>query len=149
MLINACKNKGLAVRIVKTKCLDVARHRDIMANNHITVGSNSYEIVENFTYLRSFLRNINYIHEQLRWNVDLKQEFHVIIQSTNICPLDLSLGNWKLKYIKYHYCQVCYLIVKHCLLLWVQFRLKVFENQTLMLLFEHKIGWECRMEKIS
>ena len=32
--------------------------------------------------------------------VDLKQEIHVIIQSTHACPLDFSLRTWKLKYIK-------------------------------------------------
>ena len=35
-----------------------------------------------------------------KYNVDLKQEIHVIIQFKHSCPLEFSLRIWKLKYIK-------------------------------------------------
>ena len=43
MLLNDCKDNGLAVNTGKTKCMEIGRHRGIIANAHI--GSNSYEKV--------------------------------------------------------------------------------------------------------
>ena len=51
VLLNACKNIGLAVNIGKTKYMEIGRHRGIIANAHIKIGSNSYEKVEMFKYL--------------------------------------------------------------------------------------------------
>ena len=51
------------------------------ANEHITVGSSSYEKVKNFKYLGSLLINQNYIHEEI--NVDLQLEIHAIVFSTS------------------------------------------------------------------
>ena len=48
VLLNACKDIGLAVNIGKTKYMEVRRHRGIIANAHIKIGSNSYEKVETF-----------------------------------------------------------------------------------------------------
>ena len=42
-LLNFCKDISLAVNSGKTKYMEVERHRSMMANEHITVGSNSYE----------------------------------------------------------------------------------------------------------
>ena len=39
--------------------MKVKRHRDMKANEHITVGTNLYEIVKTFKY---FLTNQNSIH---------------------------------------------------------------------------------------
>ena len=43
VLLNACKDIGLAVNIRKTKYMEIGRHPGIIANAHITIGSNSYE----------------------------------------------------------------------------------------------------------
>jgi hypothetical protein len=51
VLLNSCKDIGLAVNTGKTKYMEVRRHRGIMANEHITVGSNSYEKVKTFKSL--------------------------------------------------------------------------------------------------
>ena len=47
MLLNACKDIGLAVNIGKTKYIEIGRLRGMIANEHITLGSNSYETVKN------------------------------------------------------------------------------------------------------
>ena len=42
-LLNACKDIGLAVNMGKTKYMEIGRHRGIIANAHVKIGSNSYE----------------------------------------------------------------------------------------------------------
>ena len=42
VLLNACKDIGLAVNIGKTKYMEIGRHRGMIANAHIKIGSNSY-----------------------------------------------------------------------------------------------------------
>ena len=41
MLLNACKDIGLAVNTGKTKYMEIGRQIGMMANEHITIGSNS------------------------------------------------------------------------------------------------------------
>ena len=48
-----CKDIGLAVNIGKTKYMEIGRHRGVIANEHIKIGSNSYEKVKTFIYLGS------------------------------------------------------------------------------------------------
>ena len=55
MLLNACKYIGLAVNTGDTKYMGIGRHRGMIANAHIKIGSNSYEKVETFKYLGSLL----------------------------------------------------------------------------------------------
>ena len=43
MLLNACKDIGLAVNLRKTKYMEIGGNPDIIANEHIRLGSNSYE----------------------------------------------------------------------------------------------------------
>ena len=73
---------------MKTKYMEVGRNR-MMANEHIMLGSESYEKVKTFKYLGSLLTNQNSIQEEIKCR--LKQEIHVIIQSKHSCLLDLSL----------------------------------------------------------
>ena len=47
MLLNACKDIGSVVNLGKTKHMEIRRHRDVMAHEHIRIGSNSYEKVKN------------------------------------------------------------------------------------------------------
>ena len=74
VLLNACKDTGLAVNSRKTKYMEIGRHRGMMANEQIKLGNNSYEKVKTFKYLSSPLTNQNTIC------VNLKQEIHIIIQ---------------------------------------------------------------------
>ena len=42
VLLNACKDIGLAVNIGKTKYMEIGGNRGMMVNGHIMFGSNSY-----------------------------------------------------------------------------------------------------------
>ena len=66
MLLNACKDIGLALNTGKIKYMEIGRHRGIIANAHIKIGSNSYKKVETFKYLGSFLTNQNSIQEEIK-----------------------------------------------------------------------------------
>ena len=66
ILLNSCKDIGLAVNIRKTKYMEIGRHRGMIANAHIKIGSNSYEIVKTFKYLGSLLTNQNSIQEEIK-----------------------------------------------------------------------------------
>ena len=63
VLLNACKDIGLAVNIGKNKYMEMGRHQDMIANEHIKIGSNSYEKVKTFKYL---LTNQNSIQEEIK-----------------------------------------------------------------------------------
>ena len=55
MLLNACKDFGLAVNTGKIKYMEIGRHQGVIANKHIKIGSNSYEKVKTFKYSVSLL----------------------------------------------------------------------------------------------
>ena len=78
--------------------MEVGHHQGMIANEHIRIGSNSYEKVKNFKYLDSLLTNQNSIQEEIKYR--LKQDIHVIILSKHFCLLDFSLRILKLKDIK-------------------------------------------------
>ena len=66
VLLNACKDIGLAVNTGKTKYMEIGRHRGVIANAHIKIGRNSYEKVETFKYLGSLLTNQNSMQEEIK-----------------------------------------------------------------------------------
>jgi hypothetical protein len=66
VLLNACKDIGLAVYTGKTQYMEIGRNLRVIANEHIKVGSNSYEKVKIFKYLGSLLRNKKTIHEEIK-----------------------------------------------------------------------------------
>ena len=47
VLLKACKHIGLAVNTGKAKYMEIGRHRGMIPNAHIKIGSNSYEKVKN------------------------------------------------------------------------------------------------------
>ena len=51
VLLNACKDIDLAVNTGKTKYMEIGRHQGMIANEHIRIGTNSYEEVKIFKYL--------------------------------------------------------------------------------------------------
>ena len=68
--------------------MEVVRHRDMMANEYITLDSNSYRRVKTFKYL-----GLNtYFFSNLSKHLKIKI------------------------YIKQQYCHLCYMVVKHGLL---------------------------------
>ena len=56
VVLNACKDIGLAVNSGQTKYMEIRRHRSMIANAHFKI-SNSYEKVKTFKYLGSLLTN--------------------------------------------------------------------------------------------
>ena len=64
VLLNVCKDIGLAVHKGKTKYMVVRRRQGMMTNEHIAVRSNSYENVKTFKYFGSLLTNQNSIHDK-------------------------------------------------------------------------------------
>ena len=85
--------------------MEIGRHRGMIVNAHINIGSNSYEKVKTFKYLSSLLKHQNSIQEEIKCR--LKQEIHVIIQSKCFCLLRIS----KLKCIKQKYCKCICIIL--------------------------------------
>ena len=49
--------------------MELGLRRGIMANDHITVGSNSYEIVKTFKYLGSLLTIQNSINGKIKFKL--------------------------------------------------------------------------------
>ena len=49
--------------------MEVGRHRGLTTNEHIAVGSNSYEKVETFYYVCSLLINMNSAHGEIKCKV--------------------------------------------------------------------------------
>ena len=46
--------------------MEIRRHRGKIANEHIRIGSNSYEKVKTFKYLGSLVTNQNSIQEEIK-----------------------------------------------------------------------------------
>ena len=55
----------LVVNTGKTKYIEIGRHRGMIANAHMKIGSNSYEKLKIFKYLGSLLKNQNFIQEEI------------------------------------------------------------------------------------
>ena len=61
VLLNACKDIGLPVNTGKTKYMEIRCNRGMITNEHMRIGSNSYEKVKNFKHLGSLVTNQNSI----------------------------------------------------------------------------------------
>ena len=66
VLINACKDIGLVVNKGNIKYMKIGRHRGMIANEPIGIGSNSYEKVKIFKYLGSLVTNQNSIQNEIK-----------------------------------------------------------------------------------
>ena len=49
--------------------MEIGRHRGMLANEHVNIGSNSYEKVKTFKFLGSLLPNQNSIHEEIKFRL--------------------------------------------------------------------------------
>ena len=56
--LQTCMDIGLAVNTGKIKYIEIGRHRGVIANEHIKIGSNSYEKVKTF--------KSNFIQEEIK-----------------------------------------------------------------------------------
>ena len=84
MLLNAFKDVGLAVNTGKTNFMEIGRHRGMIANEHIKIGSNCYENAKTFKYLGSLLGYQKFIQEEIKCRI-------IIIQSKHFSLLDFTL----------------------------------------------------------
>ena len=55
----------------------------MMANEHITVGNNSYEKVKTFKYLGYLLKNQNFIHEEMKCKLKIALQDNIIFTKQN------------------------------------------------------------------
>ena len=81
MLLNACKDIGLAVNTGKTKYMEIGRHRGMVANAHIRIGSNSYEKVKSFKYLGPLVTNQNSIEEDIKCRLKAGNSCYYSVQT--------------------------------------------------------------------
>ena len=65
-LFNPFNNNSSNRNTRKNKYMEIGRHRGMIANAHIKIGSNSYEKVKTFKYLGSLLTNQNSIQEEIK-----------------------------------------------------------------------------------
>ena len=66
VLLNACKDIGLAVNTGKTKYMEIGLHRGMVANEHIRISSYSHEKLKSFKYLGSVVTNQNSIQDKIK-----------------------------------------------------------------------------------
>ena len=97
VLLSACKDIGLAVNTGKTKYMEIGRHRGMMANAHIKIGSNSYEKLKTFKYLGSFLTNQNSVQEEIKCRLKAGNSCYYSVQTL----LSSRLYSKNLKIVKH------------------------------------------------
>ena len=127
----------LCAYIGKTKYMEIGRHRGMIANAHIKIGSNSYEKVKIFKYLGSLFTNQNYIQEKIKCRLKAGYSCYYSVQ-TLLSSRVLS-KNLKIKIYK----TIILLVVLYgretwSLTLWEESRLRVFENRILSRIFGSK-----------
>ena len=72
--------------------MEVGRHRGMIENAHIKIGSNSYEKVKIFKYLGSLLKNQNYIQEEIKCRLKAVNSCYYSFQTLLSCrPLSRNL----------------------------------------------------------
>ena len=59
LLLNACKDIGLAVNTGKIKYMEIGRHRDMIAKAHIKIGNSCYYSVQTVLSSRLLSKNLN------------------------------------------------------------------------------------------
>ena len=92
-----CNESKLYVQMYKLFLLGEGRHRGMKANAHIEIGSNSYEKVETFKYLASLLTNENYIQEEIKCRLKVRNSYYYSVQT--LLSSRLLSRNLKIKMI--------------------------------------------------
>ena len=81
MLLNTCKDIGLAGNTGKTKYLDMVCHQGMIANKNIRIGNNSYEKVKSFKYSGSLVTNQNSIQRDIEYRLKVVNSCHYSVQT--------------------------------------------------------------------
>ena len=61
--------------------MEIGRHRGMITNEHIKIGSNSYERVKTFKYLGSLLTNRNSIQEGIKSRLKAGNSYYYSVQT--------------------------------------------------------------------
>ena len=61
--------------------MKIGRHRGLIPNEHIRIGSNSYEKVKTFKCLGSLVANQNYIQEEIKCKLKVGNSCYYSIQT--------------------------------------------------------------------
>ena len=130
---NACKDIGLAVNTGKTKYMEIRRHRGMIPNAHIKIGSNSCEKGKIFKYLGSLLTNQNSIQEEIKCRFKAGNSFYYSVQT--LLSSRLLSKNLKIKIILpvvLYGCETWSLTLRE------ESRLRVFEIRIIRRIFGSK-----------
>ena len=63
--------------------MEIGRCRGMISNEHIKIGSNSYEKVKTFKYLGSLLTNQNSIQEEIKCRLKAENSYYSV--QTHFC----------------------------------------------------------------
>jgi hypothetical protein len=108
-LIDASKEVGLKINIMKTKYMLLSRHQNVGQNRDMKIANRSFENVSHFKYLRKTVTNKNVIQEEIKTRLNSgKACFHSV---RNLLSFPLQTKNVKIKIFK------IYIIIIFCL--WV------------------------------
>ena len=130
VLLNACTDIGLAVNTGKIKYMKIVRHRGMIPNEHIKIGSNSFAKLKTFKYLGSLLTNQNSILEEIKCKLNAGNSCYYSVQT--LLFSQLFSKNLKIKINKTVILPLLlYGCEKFSLVLRGEFRLRVFENRVL------------------
>ena len=81
MLLNTCKDIDLAVNRGNIKYVEIGRHRGMITNVNIRIGSNSYEKVKTFKYLSPSVTNQNSIQEEIKCRLTAGNSYYFSVQT--------------------------------------------------------------------
>ena len=109
----------------------------MIANEHIRIGSNSYEKVKTFKYLGSLVINQNSIQEEINCRLKSGNSCYYSVRtllSTRLLSKNLKIKIYKIiiLLVVLYVCEAWSLILKE------ERRLKVFENRILRRIFRPK-----------
>ena len=105
--------------------MEIGRHRGMPANEHIKIGSNSYEKEKTFKYLSSLLTNQNPIQKEIQCRLKAGNSCYYSVQTVKI-------------YKKIIFPVVLYGFETWSLTLREECKLRVFENRILRRIFGPK-----------
>ena len=132
MLLNACKDIGLAVNTRKTKYMKVECYRGLLASEHITVVSNTNKQVKTSKYLGSLLTIQNSIQEEIKCRLKERNSCYYSVQT--LLSSRLLSKNMKIKIYK----AIILPVMLYGCKTWEECRLKLFKSRILRRIFGPK-----------
>ena len=86
----------LTVNTEKTKYMEIERHRGVIANGHIAIGSNFYEKLKTFKYLGSLVTNS--IQDEIKCRLKAGNSCNYSVQTllySQLLPKNLKIKIYK------------------------------------------------------